>query len=140
MELAESQLKDRANRKEDFKDMTKALDIKRERKWLCQRGKGHVLDFTEEMIYKLRECFMELDEDHGGSIGLDELEEPLIGLGIANTREEVEEMINQVDEDGEIEFEEFLEIVKGGGNNSGTNKITEFFKDLISGQLNAGEG
>ena len=39
---------------------------------------------------------------------MDELEEPLIGLGIANSREDVEKMIALIDEDGEIEFQEFL--------------------------------
>jgi Ca2+-binding EF-hand superfamily protein len=38
------------------------------------------------------------------------LESPLIGLGIADTREEIEQMIIEVDEDGsgKIEFDEFL--------------------------------
>ena len=140
MELVETQLKDRDARKDDFKNYSGALDIKRERKWLYSRGKGHVLDFTEKEIQRLRECFMELDEDHGGSIGLDELEGPLIGLGIAQTRDEVEDMIMSVDDDGEIQFEEFLEIVKGGGSSSDTVKITQFFKDLISGKLQGSEG
>jgi Ca2+-binding EF-hand superfamily protein len=37
----------------------------------------------------LKACFSSLDEDGSGSIGVDELEEPLIGLGFAETREEV---------------------------------------------------
>jgi hypothetical protein len=32
-----------------------------------------------------------LDDDGSGSIGQEELEEPLIGLGIADSREEVNE-------------------------------------------------
>lgn len=44
---------------------------------------------------------------------MDELEEPLIGLGLADTKEEVEAMIDAVDDDksGQIEFEEFLSII-----------------------------
>ena len=34
-----------------------------------------------------------------GSIGLDELEDPLIALGLANTRDEVEKLIAEVDDD-----------------------------------------
>ena len=49
-------------------------------------------------------------------------------------------MIMSVDDDGEIQFEEFLEIVKGGGSSSDTVKITQFFKDLISGKLQGSEG
>jgi Ca2+-binding EF-hand superfamily protein len=55
-----------------------------------------------------------LDDDGSGSIGIDELEEPLIGLGFAANRDEVQEMIDLVDEDGsgQIEFNEFLLILK----------------------------
>ena len=48
-----------------------------------------MLEFSDEEIRKLLECFSSLDDDGSGSIGIDELEEPLIGLGIADTREEV---------------------------------------------------
>jgi len=34
-------------------------------------------------LAKLKECFDSLDDDGGGSIGIDELEDPLIGLGFA---------------------------------------------------------
>ena len=85
-----------------------------ERKWLSNRGKQHLLDFKDEEIWKLRECFNSLDDDGGGSIGLEELEDPLIGLGFAETREEVKELIDAVDDDGSgaIEFGEFLTIIK----------------------------
>lgn len=73
-------------------------------------------------IKKLKECFDSLDEDGGGSIGIDELEDPLIGLGFAETKEEVKTIVDSVDEDktGEIEFEEFLGIIKNS-DSSGTN-------------------
>ena len=41
-----------------------------------------------------------MDCDGSGSIGIDELEDPLIGLGFAETRKEIQEMIDAVDEDG----------------------------------------
>ena len=66
---------------------------------MIKRGKGHVLQFSDEQIRKLKECFNQLDEDGGGSIGIDELEEPLIGLGLADTKEEVTAMILAVDDD-----------------------------------------
>jgi Ca2+-binding EF-hand superfamily protein len=34
-------------------------------------------------LKKLKECFSALDADGGGSIGIDELQDPLIGLGFA---------------------------------------------------------
>jgi Ca2+-binding EF-hand superfamily protein len=70
-------------------------------------------------ILKLKECFNSLDDDMSGSIGIDEMKEPLIGLGFANTTKEVEHMIELVDEDGSgmIEFNEFLSIIKDSGEN-----------------------
>jgi Ca2+-binding EF-hand superfamily protein len=49
-----------------------------------------------------------------GSIGVEELEKPLISLGLCNTRQEVQNIIDDVDEDdsGQIEFNEFLHIIK----------------------------
>jgi len=41
-----------------------------------------------------------LDEDGSGSIGLGELEDPLISLGIAESRDEVNKIVLSVDDDG----------------------------------------
>lgn len=81
-----------------------------------------------------------MDADQGGSIGIDELEEPLIGLGIAATREEVNNMIEMIDDDGEIQFEEFLQIIsnKNGLQSVSSSKITAFFKALSMGAINDG--
>ena len=116
---------------------------RKQRRWLGQRGKGYVLEFTDEELKKLLECFNQLDEDGSGSIGIDELEAPLIGLGFAETREEVTNMIDQVDDDGTgaIEFKEFLRIIKNAS--SGQSKETEdgnqgvdkFFKDMTNGKV-----
>ena len=76
------------------------LNEKRERKWMYQRGKQGMLDFLDEEIKKLKQTFDQLDEDGGGSISVEELENPLIGLGLADTREEIQQMIDEVDEDG----------------------------------------
>lgn len=65
------------------------------------------------------------------------MEEPLIGLGFADNRDEVQEMIDAVDEDGSgmIEFPEFLSIIKNSDGSEKTAKINKFFKDMTSGQL-----
>ena len=49
-----------------------------------------------------------------GSIGIEELEKPLISLGLCRTREDVKKIMDEVDEDGsgQIEFNEFLHIIK----------------------------
>ena len=60
------------------------------------------------------------------------MQEPLIGLGFANTTNEVQQMIDLVDEDGSgmIEFNEFLSIIQDSGENEKTKQIRDFFKDL----------
>ena len=65
-------------------------------------------------IVRLKECFASLDDDCSGSIGVDEIKGPLIGLGLCNSVEEVQNLVDLVDEDksGLIEFNEFLDGVK----------------------------
>lgn len=86
-------------------------------------------------IRKLKECFRSLDDDGSGSIGVDEIKGPLIGLGLVNSVDEVIKLVDLVDEDksGMIEFGEFLDIIlnKSG---DGNNVIAEFFKNLTNGQ------
>ena len=56
------------------------------RKWLRSRGKGHMIDFEDEELRKLRDCFNSLDSDGSASIGVEELEDPLIALGLVDNR------------------------------------------------------
>lgn len=74
----------------------------------------------------MKECFASLDDDGEGSIGVAEIQVPLIGLGLVTKIEDVHEMVLAVDEDGsgEIEFPEFLDIVKGKGGSEKTKVIT----------------
>ena len=57
------------------------------RKWLKTRGKEHCIDFEDEELRKLRNYFNSLDDDGSGSIGVDELEDPLIALGLVDNRQ-----------------------------------------------------
>ena len=88
-------------------------------------------------IKKLKACFDSLDDDGSGSIGIEELEDPLIGLGFAETREEVKAIVDSVDEDrsGLIEFDEFLGIIKNSDSSGSNQKIFQFFKDMSSGNF-----
>ena len=54
--------------------------------WLKKHGKGHCIVFDDKELTELRECFRSLDDDDSGSIGVDELEDPLIALGLAQNR------------------------------------------------------
>lgn len=74
---------------------------------------------------KLWEYFKSLDNDGSESIGVEELEDPLIALGLVQNREQVQDIIDKVDDDqtGEIEFVEFLKIISlGKRKNSGSEE------------------
>ncbi|CDW71908.1 ef hand family protein [Stylonychia lemnae] len=94
------------------------------RQWLNKHGKSNFVDFNDEELAKLRKYFRELDTDGSGSIGLEELEQPLISLGLCSNRKEVQAIMNSVDEDksGQIEFNEFLNIIKGASNFKNTDR------------------
>lgn len=70
-----------------------------QRSWLTNRGKRHMIDFDEKERQKLKQYFKSLDEDGSGSIGIEELEDPLISLGIAESRDDVKKIIDTVDDD-----------------------------------------
>jgi hypothetical protein len=130
----EEEMKSRA---QSYKQRVDDMKEKSVRRWMVNHGKGKYLAFSDAQIIKLKETFCNLDEDGGGSIGIDELETPLIGLGFADTREQVEEMVKVVDEDesGQIEFGEFLQIIKNSDGNEKTEKINKFFQDMSNGLL-----
>lgn len=62
-------------------------------KWLKSRGKSERINFEDEELMKLRTYFNSLDDDDGGSIGVDELEEPLIALGLVDNRQQVQKIV-----------------------------------------------
>jgi len=62
------------------------------------------------------------------------LETPLMSLGIAESTEDVKKIIATVDKDGsgQIEFGEFLGIIKAKTENSGnTSVLINFFKGFL---------
>ena len=67
-----------------------------------------------------------------GMIDVEELEDPLIALGLAQSHEEVENLVKAVDDDksGHIEFKEFLSIMSSVKNDEDSEKspIFVFFK------------
>ena len=106
------------------------------RSWLKKHGKTKYIDFDDKERRELRKYFDALDADRGGSIGTDELEDPLIGLGLVQSREEVLDLIKDVDEDGSgnIEFPEFLQIMSNIKNKSADEQsvLYSFFTGNIS--------
>ena len=69
--------------------------------------------FTDQEI---KEAFDAFDLDHNGFVGAAEIRHVLINIGEQVTDEEVDEMINMVDKDGDgqVSFDEFYEMVSGG--------------------------
>ena len=69
-----------------------------------------VTKMSKEELAEFREIFDLVDKDKGGSISRDELGELMDTLGIRASKEEIDLMINEIDEDnnGEIDFEEFV--------------------------------
>lgn len=84
------------------------------RHWMEKRGKKELKYYSNDQIELLRKYFNQLDLDGSGTISPSEIEEMLISLGLARTREEVEEMICELDVNGngELEFDEFLTMLK----------------------------
>lgn len=70
-----------------------------------------------------------MDDDGSGEIDIQELENPLISLGIAESREDVIKIIESVTEEGEreINFTDFLSIINSSKNNE-HSVLIEFFK------------
>ena len=90
-----------------------------------------VMLFSE--LVKLKAVFNTLDADGSGAIGVEELVDPFLALGIADSLQHVQAMVDRVDDDGsgEIEFKEFLRIVKGDEADPSSNRIMAFFKDMF---------
>lgn len=72
-----------------------------------------------------------MDDDGSGEIDIQELENPLISLGIAESREDVIKIIESVTEEGEreINFTDFLSIIKSN-KDSENSVLIEFFKGI----------
>lgn len=98
---------------------------------MTKKGKKYLIDFDNEERREMKQYFNSLDKKKCGSIGIDELEELLLSVGLLETREEIKALIDSVDEDksGKIEFGEFLSMIQ---NDEGPNEeIVSFFKTVI---------
>lgn len=86
---------------------------------------------TAEQIAEFKQTFLVFDKDGDESITTKELGTILRALGLNPTDAELEEMINEVDEDGSgsIEFDEFLIMIANKIQDSGVEEeIRDAFK------------
>ena len=74
---------------------------------------------SEGQIEEIREAFNLFDTDHSGSIDYRELKAAMRALGFEVKKEELQDMIDQADRDGdgEINPDEFYRIMKKRGDN-----------------------
>lgn len=116
-------------------DIKRRLHETRQRDWLRKHGKHGCVDFSDAERAELRHFFEGLSGSNGSDarIGISELEEMLISLGLANTRQDVQDVIVKLDGDetGELDFEEYLRIVCMGNAES----LLSFFKAMLQGKL-----
>lgn len=82
-------------------------------RWLDKHGKNSQLKEYREQIALMRRWFTSLDADGSGEVGVDELEDPLVSVGLARSRGDVQKLIDGVDRDGsgEVTFGEFLHLM-----------------------------
>ena len=68
---------------------------------------------TEEQIAGFQEIFNLVDVDRGGSISPEELNDLIRLVGMSITKDELDEMVAEIDEDGngEIDFDEFMAVM-----------------------------
>ena len=129
-----SELPTKAQRSRAVREGTTKILASRERSWLQKHGKKQYIDFDTATRRQLHDYFNAIDEDGSGFITIDELLDPLVAFGLAETRDEVKQLFDIVDTDksNKIEFEEFLAILKCG---DASSPMAAFFKDMASGRL-----
>ena len=64
-----------------------------------RKGKGYLVDFDRRERRKLKDFFNAMDKKKEGYISLDQLEEMLLGLGLAGGIEDVKRLVNNVNVD-----------------------------------------
>lgn len=95
------------------------------------RGKTELKGLTNEQIEEFRLAFSLFDADGGGTIAIEELAEVMRALGQQVSDTELQDMIREVDEDesGELDFEEFLNLMAKKLHDSDSEvEITEAFR------------
>ena len=135
--------------KEDKKDPAEGMSADEIREKLMdyemkrwQEDRGKYVEFDIKTMNKYQKYYEEMttiNPDGEEGIGVDQLEEPFISLSLAYNREEINNLISSVDDDGSgrIEFGEFLRIIhnKSKLKTQGNKKITTFFKQLANDKL-----
>ena len=132
--------KRRKERKQKLNKLNEDLMKYEMKRWQEQRGKFVEFDIKTMKKYEVYYNEMcEINPDGEEGMGVEQLKEPFISLGLANSKEDVTNLIESVDDDnsGRIEFAEFLRIIhnKSKKKEKGNEKITTFFKNLANNNV-----
>lgn len=105
---------------------------RRERHWLARKAKHRYIDFSDSERVELRRYFDALAGSNS-KVGLDQLENMMISLGLADTRKEVAAIVEKIDDEGsgELDFEQYLELVRTRTDSN----ILRVFNDMMEGKL-----
>ena len=86
-----------------------------EMQWLSKRGQDENSRRCKRNHDYMELWFEFLDVDGDKSVSAEELEDPLVSLGLARNREEAEKLVSMYDQDGdmELDFNEFQKLLQG---------------------------
>ncbi|KAE9326829.1 hypothetical protein PF008_g16542 [Phytophthora fragariae] len=81
--------------------------------WLTKHAKQPRFQFSGEQKRMLRQWFDALDSDGSGKISVEELEDPMLSIGIVSDTREIEQIVSKLDKDanGQIDFQEFVDFL-----------------------------
>uniref|UniRef100_A0A915DN83 EF-hand domain-containing protein n=1 Tax=Ditylenchus dipsaci TaxID=166011 RepID=A0A915DN83_9BILA len=87
--------------------------------------------YTKEELRDYQQMFQMFDTDGSGALGNVELKEAMISIGLQASEQEIDELIREVDEDGngEIDFEEFCHCMK-----KSQNRVTKATNEEVARQ------
>jgi len=110
------------------------LHERRERHWLRGRNKHSYIDFSDSERAELKRYFDALAE-RSKKMGVNKLEDMLVSLGLAATREDVDRIIKALDGGSagmeELDFDQYLEIIRKRTHSD----IFPIFKATMEGKL-----
>lgn len=97
-------------KKESSKKIKRGFD---QHRWLIGHGHKARQQKKQAHLKRLRQWWDFLDADGGGTLSVDELEDPLVSVGLARGRADVEKLIEMHDTsgEGELSFENFTSML-----------------------------
>jgi hypothetical protein len=113
------------------------LHERRERQWLRSKAKHTYIDYSDSERAALKMYFDALAGPNSMKMPFDKLEDMLISLGLAETKKDVCNIVDQLDPRGvnafkdDLDFEEYLEIVR---KRTGSD-VLPVFKAMMEGRL-----